>query len=505
MSFKDHPSYDFLDSKDAISKVVSFDALVTDASDKGIISDLPSSDKETYDFKKQRLRIQTFASRLYLLGYLKEKIVFKGKESISDEIIETVKNAVHKFQIEAGLKQDNWVGEKTWNALDEIVSFESEMNEDFWFDGEEIRENRKYALHRAIQLRLWALGMHDHKPKLNFELLKESDLESFVSVQLVLHFRINAHELNKRTVSYIFDQDFLTHKIASRRGEENEQSFQFKDYDEVHKNRARKFIINTLKVELWLLGFEVDIDGAYDFEYKRGSKLFKALKSFYIKFQDKKKNRARKLAKRIIPNVFTEIDAINQNQVGFDEDDFCDDVVEEMNSSEKINTMWDSIKEKGTRLWDGVKRFWRAIKKIGKKIVRFFIDNIYKGFLRFATRTYHYLKNGFRAIVNSISNYVKGEIKFENCTYFFRKDMDAQIVISNNIENEQVNYIVGAFQYQSKAFNVGCKLVSFLIDVIKKLATGFLGWAKFLFSMVRSYKDVKQIVKDFHFLAVNPI
>ncbi|WP_196894809.1 peptidoglycan-binding domain-containing protein [Aureivirga marina] len=501
---REYPSYDFLNSKDAVSKIASFESLVEKASDEGVISDLPKDESETYDYAKQRIRIQTIATRLYLLGYLNRKLKLKeGKEN--RRRLRLIKEAVGKFQQECDLKQDFWVGEQTWNALDELVSFESEMNEKFWFDGEEIKDSRKFALHRALQLRLWALGLHDDEPNKRFKLLEFSDLNEFIQIQDIFLFKKTFEVgLNKSTVLRIFNQDYITQQIARRVGE-NKDSFYLNAKTNESRKLGKKFIINTLKVELWLLGFDVSIDGIDDYEYEEGGKLFLALKKFYIRFKNKSTTEAHELAMKMQPFLFSEIDAINHEDSVINEEELCEDVVSEMNTHEKINTMWETIKDKGTRLWDGIKRIWRAIRRVGKKILDFFVNNIYKAFLNFATKSFHYLKNGIKAIVQSISNYVKGRLEFENCTYVFRKDLDTQIFISENIREKEANKIVYAIQYQTKAFQVGCKIISFVIQAIRKFTMGIFGWARFLYVLVKKYKDIKAVMKDFHFLATNPL
>jgi len=51
-----------------------FNKIIDEARRNGIINSPPGSDEETYDLQSQRIRIQTIASRLWLLGYLQRKI-----------------------------------------------------------------------------------------------------------------------------------------------------------------------------------------------------------------------------------------------------------------------------------------------------------------------------------------------------------------------------------------------------------------------------------------------
>lgn len=56
-----------------IDQLGQFDDILEDARKKGVINDVPSNESETYNYKNQQIRLQTIASRLYLLGYLKRK------------------------------------------------------------------------------------------------------------------------------------------------------------------------------------------------------------------------------------------------------------------------------------------------------------------------------------------------------------------------------------------------------------------------------------------------
>ncbi len=128
-----------------VDQLGQFDKILDEAKAKGIIHSSPKNERETYDVESQRIRIQTMASRLFLLGYLADKI---EPENI-EENLERIKSAVMEFQKEAGLKPDNWVGDITWHAMDEIVSFESDLSDDHWFQGQEINHASEKAIHRG--------------------------------------------------------------------------------------------------------------------------------------------------------------------------------------------------------------------------------------------------------------------------------------------------------------------------------------------------------------------
>ena len=100
------PAYNIPElSGSSFDQLGQFETIINQVTEKGVINDVPTSNTETYDFEKQRLRLQTIASRLYLLGYINKKIPIKNIECS----LEKIKSAVHTFQVEADLKNDGWV------------------------------------------------------------------------------------------------------------------------------------------------------------------------------------------------------------------------------------------------------------------------------------------------------------------------------------------------------------------------------------------------------------
>ncbi|MGZ2369243.1 peptidoglycan-binding domain-containing protein [Ancylomarina sp. YFZ004] len=485
---------------DRISQLGQFDDILEDARQQGVINDVPSNELETYNYKAQQIRLQTIASRLYLLGYLKKKI---PKKKIEKRLVE-IKTGVRQFQLEANLKQDNWVGNKTWYALHELVSFEAELKKDFWFAGDAIDEKRKYALHRAIQLRLWSIGLYRNKPNKNFKLLGTGALKNFRSV---LQIFMIGHALpigfNYDTISLFFDQERLT-KAISKRSSPGGESFLLNSQGKNDRViLAQKFIVNTVKVELWLHGFNVRIDGINNYTIDLGSDLYTEMISFYQTFMNKSKSEATELAKKIRPDIFLSIDEICVDVNEDMEEDVSAEIAAEMNSQQEIEKAWTYVKKKGLRLWDGMKRLWRWLKKLGKKVFYAIRDNVFKGFFRFATKAYKIVKGGISAVVKSIGIYCKGELNTPQMHCTFSKDMDSLVLISTGMTDTNAQKAIEGFQNQSKAFSIGCRIIAWIFKIFKRAISGVIGWAKLLLTLVRSYKELRLLHQDFKLLSTN--
>jgi hypothetical protein len=112
--------------------------------------------------------------------------------------------------------------------------------------------------------------LYRNKPSVNFKLLETEALASFENI--VKMFRIKPSHFvtgfNSETLNILFDQDVLTGSLII---ENSDQKISF-SYRVPSRNKAenvtlaRKFIVNCAKIELWLLGYDIDIDGRDDFE-----------------------------------------------------------------------------------------------------------------------------------------------------------------------------------------------------------------------------------------------
>lgn len=479
-----------------LDQIGKFEIILDQAEEKGVISHAATDTEDTYDLKTQRIRIQTIASRLYLLGYLSKKTTPKNIEKRLD----VVKEAVGNFQKDANLKVDNWVGDVTWYALDELVSFESVLSKRKWFKEGRVRPQVEKAIHRGIQLRLWSLGLYKNRPNQNFKLLGNDSLKNFQTILRI--FLVEKTSLNnllsEDTISLLFDQDALTRAIASRAGPDlSNWQLNFSGKKSRQQKLARKFIINSAKIELWLLGYKVKIDGRDDFEYSLSSDLYVAISQYYQQFGGLAKTKAEVLARKITPSLFKGISEASEESDSFNVDDASAEVAKEISTATQVEKAWSYVKEKGISLWDGLKRIWRWMKKIGKKALSFIEKNVFKGFFRFVTKAYRIVKKGMSAVIRSFDVYLKGKLILPGIQLEFTKDMDTVALISKSSPTEQVLDAMEKRNRRSKAFSVGCRMISLAFGVFKKLASNVLGWARLLISLVRGYKDLKVLYFDF--------
>ncbi len=486
-----------------------FEDILEDAQKKGIVNVPPSNKEETYNIESQRIRLQTVASRLFLLGYLPRKIRPRRLEAKMD----LIKKAVLQFQKDAGLKEDSWVGDVTWYALDQLVSFESDFNFEQWFlpDGS-VQEKSIEALCRATQLRLWSLGLYRQKPRRKTIHLKKVSFFKFSSVLKMLQIVDDQFQagLNRETLRYLFDQDNLTQAIK-RSKRPNKDSFSIKlpkKNKGTQKVLFQKFVVNCAKIELWLLGYDITIDGKNNFQFVEGSQLWKALTHYYQNFENKNKLQAQKLALQITPALFEGLGAAVEAIYEYDQDDASEEISKIMipedpvKASTIFQSAWSYIKDKGMRLWDGLKRVWGWIKRMGKKVVSFIDKNIFKAFYRYVSKSFKIVKKGISAIVKSFGVYISGQLQTKSVLYTFSKDMDVTTYFDANTNNRDLEFAMLKLDKQARSFNVGCRILGFVFYMFKSIVLGVFGWAKLLYTLLKSYKEVRLLYIDFKAIAV---
>jgi len=489
-----------------------FEDILEGVKKQGFVNSVPENKTEAFDVQNQKIRLQTIASRLYLLGYLRRRI----KPRRIHKKIDDIQEAVLKFQRDAGLTQDSWVGDETWYALDELVSFESELSTTKWFENGQVKPSVKNAVHRAIQLRLWCLGLYSRKPRPKSDPLSRKALQKFNRILYMFLIRKKRFvaDFNYETLQLLFDQEALTYAIAKRSKPTSGSFFLRLSTDktqrEIDRALSKTFMVNCVKIELWLLGYEVSIDGRDNFKYKEGGELWEAISLYYRQFEGKSITVADKLALKITPQLFLGIGKAlrdDENDTAFNADDASEEIAKEMivpenvqKTTSNIRQAWEFVKEKGMRLWDGLKRVWRWIKKIGRKVVSFIKNNLFKGFYRFVSKAFKIVGKGIVEVVKSIGVYLRGGMVSNGMFFKFSKDMDASIYVSKSISPEDAAAGALKLQKQSKAFSIGCKMIGFAFYIFKNLSLGLLGWAKILYSLLKSYKDLRVLYQDLKFI-----
>jgi peptidoglycan hydrolase-like protein with peptidoglycan-binding domain len=514
------PKYPFGDSvigeedrdTDSVEQLGDFDDILEGAHQEGVIDIAPVDKFSADNARAHEIRNRTIATRLWLLGYLQTK---PGKDQSAEDIFsDTFKEAVKRFQQEAGLTVDGWVGDESWHALDALVSFESDIREEPWYKNNEPRS----ALERAVQLRLFSLGLFGSKPEPGFTGLPEGAMDEFRKINSM--FKLTGRYLRDGadwdTVRALFDQDNIVEKLSEAGSSNNGAKKSFTIFRPSNLKRkkanalANRFIINAAKVELWLLGFNVTIDGKDDYSissralHGRNKKLYGALSLYYRELRDMKRRKAEKLAKSITPALFVSMQEVHRRARHMDgstmDEDYSLEIAEseDLNSDEKIETAWGAVRTRSVSLWDGIKRLWRWIVRGIKKIISFFKNNIFKAFFRYATKAYKIVKTAISSVVNSIEYMLKGVLKGsspETAVVWHDADFDQTVFVNRDADPEKLSALTRRQEIQTALFQLGTAILGFIFTTFKRIVTGMFGWARLLSSLVKNLKEIKPLYR----------
>ncbi len=146
------------------------------------------------------------------------------------------------------------------------------------------------ALLRATHLRLFALGLMPHKPRGIDRPVIRGGLGRFIEAIDALGFGIEETgienlmpDLHLDTLTLLFDEDELIRRLGA--------SENLMPKQHAGLQSARALVINIAKIELWLLGYDVDPRGFHHDDISTGLKttelnhtspLFKAMKQFWM-------------------------------------------------------------------------------------------------------------------------------------------------------------------------------------------------------------------------------
>ena len=491
-----------LDGFSAPDRFDEIDSIFTQAEEKGVIAPLPGTHEEVRLTELNESRICTIRTRLYLLGYLK-------RDNHSPRIGDRLKSAIHRFQIEAGLEADSWVGRQTWTALQELVSFEHPSNLDKWFSEEPL----KPALLRAIKLRLFVLGFLPSKQARNNDKFQAA-LDKFVLVARIL--RLHGKKLPAapvlETVEILFDQDLL----AARLGQAGKDFMKFLPPD-IPEKQARhsiyRFSVFCAKIELWLLGYDVPLDDKVKYDTPGQNEMFSylpkrypvyhALYSFWCE-NGKDPKKARERARHISGKFFAKLLQLQQEGAHIEDSNQSEQLYKILADEEKevLEEVWIHIKSIGSRIWDGIKRVWRWFKSLFKTVVEkisAWVKNIARLAYRYALNAFPIACGLIKIAKDTASFLIDKTLKNSDvgCIVINRdNDYDYRLYIRPLHKPDKMKATLAEFYRKAYNFNIGMRVLgiigSTLISVIKSVPLG-AGWFGLILALLKIYNALKNL------------
>ena len=481
-------------------------------------------------------RVAVVRTRLFLLGYL-------SKDSQSVEWDSALTKGMKEFQEESDLETTGKLNSESWLALQEMVSFEHEIEVEKWYRN----DLPLSSMRRAIALRLYVFGLLEKKMSPQGRKLKKQEkladkgkrkkqaklqdqmaeaiqqgLNDFAELSFFLTLadqslpKIDTVTFPPTTVKALFDQDRILEGISKAW---NGQSFNLKRPQAFNavktQERVKNFIVCCAKIELWLHGYDAKLDGQPKYEVPVGSPrsiqplsfpMFHALDSFW---QDSglDENEAWEKAQSIEGDFFQMVGQMQAEgakaKMIQPSEAVYKTIIEE--SPSVIDKVWEGIKTIGSRIWDGLKRAWNWFKalmgKMGKVIKK--VASWAKNLSRLA---YRYAMTAFPAvhqIIQSVSASVKALFhpifpgSDPNVMVFRRdRDFDFSVFVNNDSTHEQQIALLRKFQYNAILVRFGFEimrlLIGTIIDLVKKIVTAG-GWFGLILALLKSFSRLKEL------------
>ena len=452
-----------------------------------------------------KARLPIVAEQLWLLGYLdtKPRKNISAKRQADDQFV----SAVRLFQQEAAITTDGWVGDETWRALGTLVSFETPVVPQDWCDesGAHLR-----AFRRAIRLRLWSYGLAATRPKRAFSQLAAGTVSD---AQAALR-SIGALEDDDDWVAVLLDHDRLI-RIAGTHGE----TFEDPSLPAALARLKRRLLVNLAKIELWMLGSDITIDGRDDYpvaglgvakvKRRHGSRTRLApatddkvrafLTEYWQSMLELAPSAARQRAAEISPDLFRSLMEPQQfaapESDRFNEPDYSLEVAryveQQPSTSSFLNSAFDTVRKIGMRLFDGLRRIWRWITKGARAIARF-ANNMIRAFFRFALKGYKIVRTAFSAFFSAFEQYMQGRLDLPAGTRSqvrLQKDFDTCVLV-NEDDVEAAAAASHAIRRFGAMFNLSCRIVGLIVDLLTSVLTGLAGWARLLMVLVKHYREL---------------
>lgn len=458
-----------------------------------------------------RIRDPVVAERLHLLGYLRDPKDVNGAAGSPSRT--RFLDAIEAFQAEAGLDVDAWTGPVTWRALQQLVTFEVTTAVELWFDAE---QRPRPALIRALRLRLFALGLLGRRPGPSPPRLPQDALDAF----WMLCCRLRIGTLGdprpglRELLSLLFDQDRLlaavvattrTARIARRR----RQVFSYAKLTteprrEVDPEVAR-FLACMAKIELWLLGFDVDIThvGNYPvYGFDRGSgrsnqKLRRALDAFF----DQLGQRDRRLRASLTPELFAALlDPATAAGDGpaadkpREDGDFSQEVAEALRDGDSISRAWELGRRLGMKLWDGMRRLLRWLGR-GLRRILAVGRNLARAFFRYAMNGYAMARGACIEVGRALNQYLRGSIETGSAIQLLvDRDGDMRLILPTDDDESATDPAIRALRLFAVGLQLGARLLALLLSMLRNVAAGALGgWARLLWLLVQGYRDMRPL------------
>jgi len=509
------PTYpqDLGDSKkwstlDVVDQYARFDTMLTEAESRAVFDALPDSPAES-ETKPLNQRGETIAERLWLLGYFPALNKNEARAIFNDQR-DVFLSAVSAFQKDAGLVVDRWPGIKTWQALSNLVSFESDNLDSAWLASPEDYP----AVLRAVQCRLFVLGLAQNQVDRDFQRIEFDALRKFKLLALALgaleiepnHISsfLNASELDGSTLSLLLDQDRLIAAVAkSHRRVSGKRHFKYvpiySNWD--HQGAVRSFLVRLVQVEFWLLGYPIGLlepltYPMMGFDDWRNVNRSSGLKDCLADFAVLAGYRSDMWEDEITPELFM---AFHRAEEQHDEAAVYEVVGEQLQSQAAIEDALRQGKALHLRVWDGIKRVLRWFGRLFRKAVQSVL-NVGQAIARFF---YHCAQQAFDVVKKAVGIVVRALGTLDGTKRVLGDDfvsvrLDGDVVVgtSGSQTSENARRLVTFLHLDAERFVLAAQICVLILRTL--IQSVFSQWVSLARTLFANLKDCVQVFRKIY-------
>jgi len=259
-----------MDTQTNIERLGAFEDEVDAGIRAGIIPRLPTAKIQTGKVSMDRDIRRVLVDRLMHLQYLEGNPAQVSNNALN--------SAIERLQNEANLHTDSWLGYQTWQAIQQVFSFEDPTHLERWIAD----EKPTHFIYRAAYLRLRAIGIITGEEtrffkRYGFEaslvqrkMAVDSGLSRLREILLLLGFE-NSHFVKGQgfhiaLLDVLFDHDKLVETLVGHRRtiakllKDTPLHYEDEQREEGLKSHALQMLLCLSKIELWLHGYVTSDD-----------------------------------------------------------------------------------------------------------------------------------------------------------------------------------------------------------------------------------------------------
>jgi hypothetical protein len=274
-----------------------------------------------------------------------------------------------------------------------------------------------------------------------------------------------------------------------------------------------RFAVCCAKIELWLLGYEVPLDGRAKFDTPGISEihsylparypLFHALYSFWCE-NDKRKKKARERAVRVTGLFFARLLQLQRQGERVADTNQSEQLFEVLVKEKQnvLESVWEQIKTIGSRIWDGLKRVWRWLKSIFRGAVKrigAWVKNMARLVYRYALNAFPIACRLIDITKETVSFLVHKTLKDSNVGTIVinrNRNYDYRLYVAPEHNRDKMRTSLTAFYRKAYFFSIGMRILgiigSTLMRVIGSVPLG-AGWLGFILALLKIYTQLKKL------------